>query len=178
MSNCLSRSNEVCSHGSPPGVAQHSMRQCMGRRAAVHTRAPPNSGRYLQPTSGHQQSFFLQTAESPPCISLTLFPALSWRGEPHGTSLQRIPQRVPVPAGQCWAPCTAEQPAGHCGPGSTALQEKRLHQCRMCPWCFTRSCHSALADLVFCETAVAKAEPHCYRARQRAAVQGCPCNTD
>ena len=86
------------------------------------------------------------------------------------------PQCVPMPAGHRWAPCAAEQPAGHCGPGRAALQEKQLHQCRTCLWCFTRSCHITLADLVFYETAVAKAEPHCYPARQKAAVQGCLCN--
>lgn len=87
------------------------------------------------------------------------------------------PQCVPMPARHCWAPCTAELLSGHCRLGSAAPQEYRLHQCRTCPWCFTKSCHVAIcADLVFYETTVAKAEPHCYCARQRAAVQGCPCN--
>lgn len=97
MSNCLSHSNEVCSHGSPPrdGRARRVGRCCVAPGSSAH-QAPPKKRwgactqhRYIGRAS------CTKTAQRLLCRSRASLPVKSWRGSPWHSHARRGTDRAP-----------------------------------------------------------------------------------
>lgn len=164
MSNCLSHSNEVCSHGSPPrdGRARRVGRCCVAPGSSAH-QAPPKKRRGA--CTQHRyigRASCTKTAQRLLCRSRASLPVKSWRGSPCPALLAQPcllghGQGTPVPTGDPAGGEGSEQQL-HCRKGTF---NKLEHSHRS-----FAGCHQIIprADLVFYQTteATASAKPCCH----------------
>lgn len=120
MSNCLSHSNEVCSHGSPPrdGRARRVGRCCVAPGSSAH-QAPPKKQRGACTQHWYiSRASCTKTAQRLLCRSRASLPVKSWRGSPWHSHARRGTDRAP--------PCPQEILLGVRGLNSSCTAERAL----------------------------------------------------